>query len=78
MWRQRRALTVLLVGVALCACTSPEATRMRSGGSGGDVGNRDRIVEMHAGSEIYYKTPVHGEALGPPTRVARDDNVGRR
>lgn len=47
------AVTMLVLG----ACTSPEARRTRGGGPGADVGNRDPIVEMHAGSQMYFKTP---------------------
>jgi hypothetical protein len=39
------------------ACTSPEATRRRGGSAGADVRNRDRVVQMHAGSRMYYDTP---------------------
>jgi len=48
-------LLVLLAGPV--GCNSPEATRVRGGAAGGDVGNRGQ-VELHAGSEIYYKTPL--------------------
>jgi len=49
--------TTFAFGLALAACTSPEATRIRAGGPGGDVGNRTPIVEMHEGSHAYWKTP---------------------
>jgi hypothetical protein len=48
----------------LGGCTSPEATRMRAGGPGGDVGNRGD-VELHGGSQPYYGTPTGGEGLLP-------------
>ena len=41
----------------LTACNSPEASRVRGGSTGGDVGNR-ASVELHGGSEIYHRTPV--------------------
>jgi hypothetical protein len=50
-----RAL-VTVVALSLAACTSPEATRMRAGGPGADVGNRGE-VELHGGSQPYYATP---------------------
>ena len=52
-------LTIAALGVLflVLGCTSPEATRARGGGPGGDKGNRGEVVEMHAGSEPYYKTP---------------------
>ncbi len=46
------AMTALIVG-----CNSPEATRMRSGGSGGDIGNRGKVVQMHEGARPYWRTP---------------------
>jgi hypothetical protein len=60
---------------ALGACTSPEATRERAGGPGGDVGNRGD-VELHGGSQPYYGTPTAGAELvprppKPPATVAR-------
>jgi hypothetical protein len=43
---------------ALVGCArSPEATRVRGGGPGGDTGNYGRTTELHAGSEMYYRTP---------------------
>ena len=38
-------------------CSSPEATRMRGGGPGADVGNRREVVEMHEGSRPFHETP---------------------
>jgi hypothetical protein len=68
------ALGLVLVGVLLAACNSPEATRMRGGGPGGDTGNRSRVVEMHGGSEPYWKTPrVLGERARPTRDTARRD-----
>ena len=54
-----RALRLALFGMllALAACTSPEATRQRAGGPGADVGNHGEI-ELHAGANPYYRTPV--------------------
>ena len=62
----RRLAVVLLVTAALAACDSPEATRERAGGAGGDVGNRGP-VELHGRSQPYYKTP---SAL-PPVAAGR-------
>lgn len=58
-----RALAALVALLALAACTSPEATRQRAGGAGADVGNRGETVELHAGSEPYWRTPA---VLGAP------------
>lgn len=67
-----RALGLALLVAGLAACTSPEATRVRAGGPGGDTGNRARVVEMHEGSEPYWRTPrLIGEELRASTRTAR-------
>jgi hypothetical protein len=60
----RRALAAVALLAALGACTSPEATRVRAGGPGADVGNRGD-VELHGGSQPYYGTPTAGEGLVP-------------
>jgi len=54
-------MILLVVGLTMAAC-SPEATRTRSGGPGGDVGNRDRVTEMHGQVDPYYETPIVGPA----------------
>jgi hypothetical protein len=54
---RRPALLALALLGLLAACDSPEASRARGAGAGGDVGNRGRI-ELHGGSEMYYGTPV--------------------
>ena len=68
-------LLVLLAGLTLAACESPEAERGRGGGPGADTGNRDARVEMHGGSVIYYKVPCNTtlpDCDGPlPARTAR-------
>ena len=49
-----------LLGVSLflvAACASPEAKRTRGGGPGADPGNHSTVVELHAGSKMYYNTP---------------------
>lgn len=64
-----------LAAVALAACESPESERARGGGPGADVGNRDPVVEMHAGSVIYFNVPCNTtlpRCNGPmPLRTAR-------
>jgi hypothetical protein len=68
-------LTLIAVAAALGACASPEAERVRGGGPGADVQNRDGELEMHAGSEIYYQTPcltTLPECTGPmPLNTAK-------
>lgn len=48
--------TVVSASAAACA-TSPEAARVRGGGPGADPGNHGSVVQVHAGNEIFYKTP---------------------
>jgi hypothetical protein len=72
-------LTMLALGGALVlgACASPEATRVRGGDAGADVGNRDANLQMHEGSVIYAETPcltTLPECNGPlPLGTARRD-----
>jgi hypothetical protein len=56
-------LTLLLTGLVLTACTSPEAARTRGGGPGGDVKNWGQPVELHAGAEPYHDTPCVTEPV---------------
>jgi hypothetical protein len=51
------SICALAMALALSACASPEAARSRGGGPGADLGNRAAVVQMHAGSKMYYKTP---------------------
>jgi hypothetical protein len=62
----------LVVALALLGCGSPEASRTRGGGAGGDVGNRREVVRMHEGSRPYYRTPDRiGEFGGGDLESAR-------
>ena len=62
--RWRSILLPLAVAVAL-GCTSPESTRTRGGGPGADVGNHpDGSLRIHAGADIYYRTPTQGAGIG--------------
>jgi hypothetical protein len=49
---------LLAACITLSGCESPEATRARGGGPGGDTGNRPADVKMHEGSRPYWETPV--------------------
>jgi hypothetical protein len=52
------AVIILAAGFFyLIGCASPEAMRTRGGGPGADLGNRARVVEMHEGSQPFWKTP---------------------
>ena len=65
------AFTMVLIGCAAAAgCVSPESTRAR-GGAGADVGNRPHTVEMHDGSEPFWKTPQRETDGHPPLESAR-------
>lgn len=59
--------------VALAACHSPEASRVRGGGPGADTGNRTDVVVMHEGSRPYANTPHL--IPGPPTPVGPADQA---
>ena len=68
------ALSFFLVG-----CASPETTRTRGGGPGADVGNRGKYVEMHEGSQPFWKTPKIIPAKHPPLEPANQaDELSRR
>jgi hypothetical protein len=53
-----RFAMLLVASVTFVGCQSPEATRTRGGGRGGDPGNRPANVKIHEGSRPYWKTPV--------------------
>ncbi len=65
-WDRRRIVGLILAGLCslllLVAC-SPEASRTRGGGPGGDPGNRRAEVQLRplGPGAIYYNTPVEGE-----------------
>ena len=72
---------ILLTVVSFYAigCASPETTRTRGGGPGADVGNRARVVEMHEGSQPFWKTPKLIPAKHPPLDTANQaDALSRR
>jgi hypothetical protein len=73
----RRLLVPIALGLA--ACSSPEATRTRGGGPGGDTGNRPDVVRMHEGSRPYHEigrmVPGAVPALDP---AAQAREYGRR
>jgi hypothetical protein len=68
-----RLTCVAVLALLAVGCTSPEATRVRGGGAGGDIGNRPPFVKMHEGSRQYWKTPLRiGEAMPlEPSEQAR-------
>ena len=54
----------LLIGVLASVACSPEATRSRGGGPGGDIGNHSAVPQIHGTVNPYYETPRY---LGTPT-----------
>ena len=61
----RRAISIALAAAAIVGCTNPEAERTRGVGRGADVGNHPTgPVQIHAGADMYYKTPTHGQGIG--------------
>ena len=62
----KRLTTFVVACAVLGGCASPEATRQRGGGPGGDPGNRPSHVKMHEGSRQYWQTPVLIAGEGPP------------
>jgi hypothetical protein len=73
-------LAALLIAFpALAACDSPETRRTRGAGPGADVGNRTKVVEMHQGSQPFWKTPQIISAKHPPLETARQaDELSRK
>ena len=72
---------IALVALFFCcaACTSPEVTRTRGDGPGADVGNKTKVVEMHQGSQPFYRTPDLIPAKHPPLEPARQaDELSRK
>lgn len=55
--RSALPLPVVLALAAAGGCHSPEAERVRGGDAGADAGNRDIVVELHAGALPYAGTP---------------------
>jgi hypothetical protein len=72
-------VTLIALLLYLVACASPEMTRTRGGGPGADVGNRDKILDMHEGSRPFYRTPDLIPAKHPPLEPARQaDELSRK
>ena len=68
----KRLLPLLIPGVlVLGGCASPEAARTRGGGPGADPGNRRARIEMHGGSDQFWKTPDLIPADHVPLEPAR-------
>ncbi len=82
--RSRLALSLVAGALVTAACSSPEATRARQGGPGGDIGNRRERVEIHGRTDPSYDVPSVGQGIeksGPDPQTSRDlrseRNAGR-
>lgn len=76
---QHRALETLIA--LLCAfalACSPEATRTRDGGPGGDIGNKDVIRAANPDPQPADTTLMPGRAPTPVERFARDSSSPKR
>jgi hypothetical protein len=72
-------LTLLLLSLAAAGCDSPEASRTRGGGAGADIGNRPAgDVQMHGGSDQFWRTPDRIPVEGPPLEPARQAQQSSR
>jgi hypothetical protein len=72
-------ITVAALVFYLAACASPETTRTRGGGPGADVGNRGKVVDMHEGSQPFWKTPDLIPTKHPPLAPASQaDQLSRQ
>lgn len=70
---------LLIFGIYLVGCESPEINRTRGGGPGADVGNRNRVVLMHEGSRPFENTPQIIASRGPSLDTANQaDDLSRQ
>jgi hypothetical protein len=66
-----KLIVLLFVGaIGIVGCSSPEAARTRGGGPGADIGNREKILDMHEGSRPFWKTPKLIPGNHPPLEPA--------
>jgi hypothetical protein len=73
------AITLVAISFYLAGCASPETARTRGGGSGADLGNRGKVVQMHEGSKPFEKTPKIIPAQSPPLAPASQaDQLSRQ
>lgn len=66
----RILLVALTTSVVVAGCTSPETVRRRGYGPGADVGNRPGTVQMHEGSDPFWKTPERIIGVHAPVNSA--------
>ena len=72
-------ITLIAILFYVAGCASPETTRTRGGGPGADVGNQGKVVEMHEGSQPFWKTPKIIPAKHPPLDPASQaDQLSRK
>ena len=73
------AIALIVLFLSIVACASPETTRTRGGGPGADIGNRDKLVQMHEGAKPFEKTPKIIPTKHPPLEPANQaDQLSRR
>ena len=73
------AIALIVLFLSIVACASPETTRTRGGGPGADIGNRDKLVQMHEGAKPFEKTPKLIPTKHPPLEPANQaDQLSRR
>jgi hypothetical protein len=70
-----KIILTLSAALLLLGCQSPEVKRSRGGGPGADLGYRGETVEMHAGSEPYYRTP---QLIGTRVATAEGETKGEQ
>ncbi|MHB1134074.1 MAG: hypothetical protein ACYC4L_17030 [Chloroflexota bacterium] len=75
--KERIASLLLLAALAttLAAGCSPESGRVRGGGAGADIGNRQLgpPMEIHGPIDPYYKTPIDSEAVKQEASAAAQE-----
>jgi hypothetical protein len=51
---------LLIAGLVLAGC-GPEASRVRAGGSGADIGNHGATIDLHGQLNPHYRVPAVGK-----------------
>ena len=64
-------IVIAYVAVVACVACSPEATRRRDGGPGGDIGNKDLVEVTRADPRPADTTLMPGRALTPVERFGK-------
>ena len=68
-----RSISIVLAAAVAFGCTNPESERTRGGSPGADVGNHPAgPVQIHAGDDMYFKTPTDGQGIGRHADIGGD------